>query len=52
MIKIIIKDEKSKAMEELDQMYPEMDEPSEEASKTKPATRADKYKSMCEEEEY
>ncbi len=50
MIKIIIKDEKSKALEELDQMYPEMDEPSEEV--TKPATRADKYKSMCEEEEY
>lgn len=49
MIKIIIKDEKSKAMEELDQMYPEMEEPSEEV--VKPATRADKYKMMCEEEE-
>ena len=48
MIKIVIEN-KSKAMEELDQMYPEMDEPSEEVSK--PATRADKYKSMCESEE-
>jgi hypothetical protein len=49
MIKIVIKDEKSKAMEELDQMYPEEDEPSEEVSK--PVTRAGKYKSMCESEE-
>lgn len=49
MIKIIIKDEKNKALEELDQMYGEMDEPSEEVAK--PATRADKYKMMCEEEE-
>ncbi len=49
MIKIVIEN-KSKAMEELDQMYPEEDEPSKEVSK--PVTRADKYKSMCEEEEY
>jgi hypothetical protein len=50
MIKIIIKEDKSKALEELDQMYPEEDDTSEEVAK--PATRAEKYKSMCEEEEY
>jgi hypothetical protein len=50
MIKIIIKEDKSKALEELDQMYPEEDDTSEEVAKW--ATRAEKYKSMCEEEEY